>query len=470
MDRSQVARRVAPVAVFAAVLGGIVLVDRGGSGGGGTPRPLPIGLASGRGAGGGAEDAAYGTSRPASAPYHWTETRIPDGLLAGLPSEGPAYALKGDASRIEALARALGLSGEVRRVERGWTVGTGEKVLSVMEYAGRPWYLGAEKPETRSGGGSVGGSVGVATAEPAKPSGGPAEVPPAEPSPAPSGGDTPVAEPTRPATEPTTEPGSEPKTDPCPPPPPGAEPYCAVPVPMPQPTMPPQPSDAEARAVMDRILAALGRTGSQVTMTPGYAGKEVTAAPVVDGLPTVGWETRATVEAGGTIAYASGFLSDATREATYPLLDPRAALTRGGIGYARDMPAIATAQPAVGAPAPTTSPGDTPAPEPTPTPVVREAKAVRLGLLFVPSFDGGEAAFLVPAWLLSFEGSSWEEPYVALPDEYLQEPPAPSNPDEPVCDPSPCPTRDVPPDSGTGGSGGGSDGSTGSVPGSTGAP
>ena len=480
MERTTLARRVAPVAVFAAVLGGIVLVDRGGSGG--KPRPLPIGAASARNGGRGAEDAALGTSRPASAPYYWTETRIPDALLQGLPDEGPAYTLKGGSSRIEALAKALGLSGEVRRVEGGWTVGSGEKVLSVMEYAGLPWYLGAEKPEVREGGGSSGsgGSVVVATAEPPKPADAPAETPVPQATsattactePNPDGGFT--------ACE---EPAGEPKPDPCPPPPPGAEPYCAVaPSPVPAPTMPPQPTDAQARAVIDRIVAALGLDDVTVTMTPGYMGKEATAAPVVGGLPTVGWEARATVAADGGVVYASGFLSDATRTATYPLLDPREAVKRGGVGYARDLPAIATAGPeavppaepatdsplvATGAPGVAPSPGSTtpaePSPAPEPSPVVREARSVRLGLMFVPSFENDGEAFLVPAWLLTFEGSDYEEPYVALPDEYLQKPPAPSgDPDQPVCDPSPCPTKEVPPDAGT--SGGSTDGSTGAPP------
>ena len=425
MDRTLAARRVAPVAVFAAVLGGIVLV----AGRDTTrdtarvrePRALPIGPASGRNA----EDRAAGTSAPMSAPGYWTETRIPDRLLAGLPTEGPAYELtRADESRVETLARALGISGEPREVDGTWVVGSGERTLSVMPYAGTPWYLGAEKTAVREGSGSSG--VDVATPATAKPS----------------------------------------VVSPCPSAPPGAEIACvpvAVPAPMPAPTMPPQPSDAEARAVMDRVLAALGRADAAVTLAPGYLGKEVTAAPLVDGLPTVGYETRVTVAADGAIGYASGFLGDAALDARYPLLDPKAALTRGGIGYARDLPAIATAQPALGHPdIATPYPA---APLSTPSPSVREPKAIRLGLTFVPSFEDGGQAFLVPAWLLSFEGSSWEEPYVALPDRFLRTPPAPGgDPDQPVCDPSPCPDAPPPPDATDGG------GSSGSVSGSTGKP
>ncbi|HEV2889315.1 MAG TPA: hypothetical protein VGX28_02985 [Frankiaceae bacterium] len=431
MDRSSLARRVAPFAVFAAVLGGVVAVGRGTDGARREPHPLRLGAASGRSA----EDA--GTTAPGAPAYYGGARHVPDRLLEGLPAEGPAYAVRDGNARLDALARALGVGGEARRVERGWVVGTGDRVLQVMEQPGRPWYLGARQ-------GEGGAAVGVGVAVPGSAPGAPGSAP-AKPSAPP---DAPTGAPAGPSSGSTDTPPAPPpaKPQPCPVPTDGRDVACAAPVPLLPPTLPPQPTDAEARAVADRILAALGRGASEVVMTPGYLGKDVSAAPVLDGLPTFGWETRVTVDARGGIVNASGHLGDATLDARYPLLDPRRALER--TGQARDLPA--GAEPAPGAP--------------VASPPVREATRVRLGLMLVPSWE--EGAYLVPAWLVTFSG--FEEPYLALPDRYVATPPPPTgdpgDPDEPVCDPAPCPDAPdapPPPDAGT---------SAGGAPGSTGAP
>jgi hypothetical protein len=51
---------------------------------------------------------------------------------------------------------------------------------------------------------------------------------------------------------------------------------------------------------------------------------------------------------------------------------------------------------------------------------------VRLGLTFAPSFEKDGQGFLVPTWLLSFADTTFETPFLALPDEYVATPPAPS--------------------------------------------
>jgi hypothetical protein len=421
MERSVLARRTAPFAVFAAVLGGVVALSLRGPGADRRLDPVPLSV----GAGARAEGA---TAPRDAAMYYGGEIVIPDRLLAGLPTEGPVSTVtRGDVStaRIAALARALGVDGEVRTVAGGWSVGAGDRVLQVMSQPGTPWYLGPDKGVIAedSGGGSTGsggssGSVGtgIATAQPAD----------AEPEPKPTatGDDTPVSsDPGEPDCKPTPD-GSEVCAPATPVPclaPDGAEPTCG---PVEEPTHPPQPSDADARAVAEKVFDAAGVTGP-TTVNDAWGAKEVVAAPVVGGLPTVGFETRVAVLLGGTVQYASGFLGGTEHDGDYPLLAPRDAVARGG---AYGDPRILSAQ--VGAPC---------APDaPCPTPAPREATGVRLGLLFMGSYDTEQGAFLAPAWLLTFDGSTWPEPVLALPDRYIATPPPatgePPKPDDPPVD------------------------------------
>jgi hypothetical protein len=416
MERSVLVRRTAPVAVFVAVLGGLIALNARGGSGTRTPKHLtPIPVAAGgraEAAGGAPRDAAS----TATAPYYGTgETVIPDALLAGLPTEVPVVeVMAGDTTtaRIAALAKALGVSGEVRRDDEGWVVGTAERALRVVDGPGTPWYLGPDKVAVSRGG------VGIATAEPNV----------AAEEPKPTGGDTPVTNEPAPSCGPDTA-CSDPQPADCPPPPDGAEPACVPPTPLPEPSKPPQPSDAEARAAAQPVFVAVGLTGATITLNDGWDGKEVVAAPVVAGLPTVGLETRVTVKDGGDVLYANGMLAATKTKDLYPLLAPRAALDRGGAwGGTRMLGGIAADLPLV-----------CPTGEPCPTPVPRTVTKLRLGLMFLASYDTNQNAFLAPAWLLTFEGP-WEEPVLALPDAYLATPPPttdqPGKPGvEPTADP-----------------------------------
>jgi hypothetical protein len=438
MDRARIARVAAPVAVFGLVLGTVVLVTRGGSGGTHRPRPIPV-AARGFRAG---EQATAGAPRDAVAGWApYGTTTIPDSLLAGLPTTGPVYRTgRADSAGVGALAKAFGVTGEVRTEPGGWTVGTGDRALHASDSPGLPWWLGESKVYAVD----AVATANAATSVTAPGSAAPASAPPPKP------GATP-------------QPGTVDPAPPCVSPPPNTKADCGpepgpIPVPLPPPSQPPQPTDAAARAGAAPLLDALGLSGATVSVQPGWAGKDVVASPVLGGLPTVGYDTRLTVDVQLAVISGNGFLGAATLDDTYPLLDPKAALARGAQGgiYADGRE-------------PMPLPPVTSLASPAPAPPERVATGVRLGLVQVPSYDN-TAGYLVPAWLLTFAESDYPEPVVALPDEYLATPPPvtgepgkpgdpTAKPDEPVCDPAPCPV-DVPPDAG--GSGSGSTGSGGS--------
>ncbi|HVF03560.1 MAG TPA: hypothetical protein VNA20_01850 [Frankiaceae bacterium] len=433
MDRSALVRRGAPIAVFAGVLAGLtaLAVRPGGDPAPKPLEPLPIAL----GARSGGEGRGAPAASTADMMYVAGRIVIPDRLLQGVPTEGPVHDVtRGDVSdeRLLRLARALGVVGVVRPDDEGWVVGTGDRVLRVYKQPGTPWYLGPDK----------GVAVARPIAEPVTPKPAPDE-PADQPADQPASdqpADTPVqSDPMPPATASDSPCEKDCTTPGCPPPAPGTEPACE---PVPEPTKPPQPSDEEARAAAQRVFDAAGLTDPATTINDAWSGKEVVGAPLVGGLPTSGFETRVTVELGGRIQYANGHLGGTELKGDYPLLAPRDAADRSGpYGQPRAMHDMAC---------PETDGGS---PQPCPTPAPREAQKLRLGLVLFHSYDQAQGAFLAPAWFLTFEGSAWEEPVLALPDRYLATPPPPSDgavpPDEPVSD------------DGGSSSGGGSAGSTG---------
>jgi hypothetical protein len=424
MNRSSLARTAAPVAVFAAVLAVLVAIQAGGNDA--ALRPLPI--AAG---GGAARDEATTGVAPGRAAMAYGGALVFSGdVTAGLPTEGPVYDLGNDAStaRIAALARALGIDGDVRTEEPGWVAGTGDRVLRVARFAGLPWHVDAYGTK---GSGSSGSGVAVAAPPP--------DAPDAPVTNAPDGPDTPVRASTPfPADAPVPV---APKPAPCPTPS-GTDKPCEIrpeppcvspkeeaadacggyvvgdPIPPEPPPHPAQPTDAAARAAAQPVLDAAGVTGA-TTFADGWDAKDVVVTPSVDGLPTVGYETRVSVDVAGTVVRASGMLARPGAATTYPLLDPEAAATRGGAyggGIYADgrEPAPAVDLPC---PAPCTAPPVAATPEP------RMVSKVRLGLVMAPAFDASAKGFLAPAWLVTVDGA--EIPLLALPDRYLATPPPP---------------------------------------------
>lgn len=405
MDRTKLARSAPPVAAFVtaitAVIAGAVVAGPHATPPSQRPRPLPL-----------AASGPAGTTKDAAAPM--TTTRaflgkivVPDSLLADQPTEGKAYTIdpRVETSVIATLASALGITGDVKTTAEGWTVGTGDRVLNVTNTGGLPWYTG---PGDK---GVVGIAVDVATAAPAT----------IAPCPTPTAPNEVVhCDPPPPDATPEDQPGATP-----------------VPVPLPEPVAPspaPQPSDDVARAVATKVLAAAGVTEPDLTLQPGFAGKDVVARPVVGGLPTSGYETSLTVDVHGDVVYGNGYLGRATYNATYPLLDPQAAADRTATKY-------------LGGPVPLPAVETTPVPAPD-----RVATKVRLGLQFQPSWQPDGTAYLVPAWLLTFAESTWEEPVLALPDEYLATPPPPAY--DPAGKPEPVPPGTPASADGSSGSGG----------------
>jgi hypothetical protein len=425
MDRSLLVRRTAPVAVFAAVLGGVLALNLRGHAKP-TLKALPLAAA-----GAGRDSAAAAAPMSATAKLRYGgRVEIPDRLLAGLPTSGPVHDL-GEATDADvlALAKALGIDGGIRTDAEGRHVGAGDRVLTVAANGGHPWYLG--------GGRDVAVSSGVATQ-----AGPPATAGPGAGSSGSSGSAGAATEPCASPAPGAKDPCGKPDVI-CADPAPGATPSCE-PHPYTPPKPPPMPSEADARAAAAPVLAALGLGSAPVTTQDGWGARTVVATPVVDGLPTSGYETRLDVDVHGDVTSGNGYLGAAGAAAAYPLLDPRASVDRGGAyGGAYDTPMLTVCEPA--------ATGGCPTPEPAPP---REASDVRLGLLLLGSYDGTKA-FLAPAWLLSFaDDGGWAEPVLALPDRYLEPPPT-AKPDQPSAganEPGTTepggPAVEVPPDSG----------------------
>lgn len=415
MDRSTLVRAGAPVAVFGAVLGAVLVLGRGGQS---FPRPLPLAAA---GTAGKTEDAA------AAPAMYGGEIHIADGLLDGLPERGPAYDLDGvTRERVAALAKALGVEGSVQEKDGAYYVEENVEVLLwVDRHTGR-WVLGPDKGitagvnEPKPWTGEV-DEVATATAGPirypvATASDVPEEKPAAEPTPVCLAPDRcgPTAPPPPDSGFGSSSSGSSGSgTIACQP----ATPQpCAVATLAP----PAHPTDDAVRDALAKVMAVTGQEDANVTIEAGYLGTDGFADPVVDGLPTFGYRTVVTLETPATVVRGSGFLVTPERVASYPLLSPREAVERVGGG------AIGIMEPY-------------PAPSAVATPAPREATTVRLGLMYMPSFEPDAAGYLAPAWLLSFEGVSFEEPFLALPDRYVATPPPPTGkPDDPVCSPEPC--------------------------------
>lgn len=377
---------------------------------------LPVSLSSGggeRAASAMAEDDAGGSDAIGIPAYMDYELAAD---TSGLPDEGPAYEVKSDASEsdVRDLAEALGLKNDPKKGERGEWYVAGEKgaVLIVEPMSGSPWYFVSEggcapdAPVSSDGeGAACGGTVssgGVVVAEPA-PSKEPAEgeVAP-EDTPEGVGRDEPACK--------TQPDGSE---------------ICEAPAPV-EPVRPENmPTKAEAEATARGLLEKLGVDLEEATVRvdDGFSAWYVLVEPMIDGLPVFGFGWSVTVGPENKIQSAGGHLGDPAKVADYPLMDVEKALEqlRGGVRAMTDLAVDC---------------GEVPEGEGAGTqalcaemePQVQRITAVRLGLVFSPSYTEDGPGYLTPAWILTIEGGG-EMPVNALPDEFVQQPEAEDRPE-----------------------------------------
>lgn len=339
LARRFLAPALAVVAVAAIAAGAILLSRHSGT----TTEPPPLHLLD---LGTAPSSAADSSNGPAAGPPTLTAPLPPNPArlpVRTLPA-GPA-----PQATVVALARALGLSSDPLRTNNGWQLVSGERRLTVTDTAGWPWTLG---PSLNPGGPIrchvIDRQLGRLCPGP----GGPRiTIPPPNP--------------ILPASPPVT----------------------ASPVPMPITPLPApnRPTDAEALAAARPVLSALGlgTAPTQVQRMPGQV--QVIADPVLDGLPTTGFETRLMVDAHRQLTGGTGWLGTPTAGQEYPLISAAAALA--GLPW-----------PATGVHC-----GGTTCPRP-------EVVDARLGLAL--RWDTSGRPVLVPAWIYQMHGQS--APLVAI--------------------------------------------------------
>jgi hypothetical protein len=201
------------------------------------------------------------------------------------------------------------------------------------------------------------------------------------------------------------------------------------------------PPDQAKRAAAP-VLAALGLGGAAVDASRAVGGvRTVAVDPVVDGLPTHGWQTTLQVGPDGRLLSGSGRLATLARGATYPVVSARRALDElNGTGAAQGTGPAPSTGPcrmmhpgaAPGGPA---DPGDLPVRPPTGcatgAPLTLQVKAARFGLS--AQFVAGRSE-LVPSWLFEVAppgaGQPVEIAQPAVDPKYVTPPPsaAPSPP------------------------------------------
>lgn len=422
-------RRVLWVVLAAFVVGmvavaGLAAVGDGSSGSG--PPRLPQ-LAFGASAGAGRATAPAGSdSMPATGPV---EYRVAPGVLgAPLPDDAPAWTVddRAGVDGVRRLAVVLGIEAAPVADDAGWTVSDADRQLRVERSAGAPWSYGPVAPgcgpdttvssdgvtSTRSCAFSGSGTAfsGSATA-------------------------TVVAPPVT-----TVEPCPVPE---CPPGTACAQ-VCPAPEPEPVPAPPPEPqrpADLPSRADAERIgrafleKAGADLAGADVRVDDGFSQWLVSADPRAGGMPTQGMTATVAVGPKGEVQFASGWLADPKEGDDYPLAGVDAGIERlksgypggGWSPYPGAERAIAPDGPACAGCALQ----------------VRTITGVRLGLLFSPVFTGDgqlSEGLLVPSYLFRFDDTDYEQPVIAVADEFLPKPPEV----KPVPEPAPMPVEPGP--------------------------
>ncbi|MGB8651666.1 MAG: hypothetical protein WCD35_13515 [Mycobacteriales bacterium] len=255
-------------------------------------------------------------------------------LPAGRPADAAVWELArgpADSALVTRLASALHAGAPVRS-GTGWRAGS----LVVSGEAGQSWWYSACGPDTTvSSGDAVGGCAVPGTGAAGSGSAGTAAPVPAEPSPVPA---------------------------------------------------------ASVREHVAPVLTALGLAVGDATVSSGPWGGAAALDRTIGGLDTVGLTTHVDVDRQGLVTFASGWLGEATKGDSYPLVSAQQAFEA--------LPALPRA---LLCPIGPDGKGCG-----APTPI--EVTGAHLGLSLQPLADGGQV--LVPSWLFDVKGGS--EPVVGV--------------------------------------------------------
>ncbi|WP_412078217.1 hypothetical protein ACLF6K_30240 [Streptomyces xanthophaeus] len=195
-------------------------------------------------------------------------------------------------------------------------------------------------------------------------------------------------------------------------------------------------SEEAAKAAAAPVLAAAGLEGPRLDarLTQG-AVRVVSADPVVGGLPTQGWSTKVSVDAGAQVVAGSGELKAPERSGEQRVVGAVEALARlnsasgGSDGTGPGPSGCATSVPLD----PQTPPGATdtlpcnPEPRPMKPPRTETVRGAVLGL--VPGTVSG-ARGLVPAWLFEVAGKDGGPGRTVAQPAAAEESPAPVPPQD----------------------------------------
>jgi hypothetical protein len=424
----------APVAlamVVAAVVGGAVWLS-GGDGKGSSATPPLLRLSAASGGRDAAMSAADSTAPETSGAAYKLVGTLPDGT----PADQPIYKLAdATADDVTTVARALGMSGDAKRIDGGWTVRDNDNRLWVRDDGS--WSYG---PDCYPDGpvSDKGMEVGCAYAV----SGGTAvavEPPDASVSSDGSTGDGGGSDPNT---------GSGTGTEPAPDCPPDTKDCTVVdpaPEPLPAPEVSPGPSEAEARAAADKVFAALGLSDARVTVWPGDPTASVQASPRVHGLDTVGLGTYLQVDGDGAITWADGHLPGVVTGPAYPVISAQAAFDKL-LDAPRPAMDICMVR----------KDGEPGCAEIPPA----EVTGAALGLLL--DYDA-DRPVLVPAWLFDVKDQPDPVAQIAIDPAFLAPPASDDGDPKPLPPGEPVPVEPMPADSAASSGGGSSSGDTGTV-------
>jgi hypothetical protein len=390
MGRRVGAWLVAAAVTAALVVGGVAVAGRGRAPAVLPPLEVDGAQASAAATPAATEPAPAGPATPArpsllpDAPQPWPRVTYQlRGSLPDLPDRARAWKLGTDldGGRLAALTAALGLRGQPKHDQAGWTVGDRGGTLRVNRLPGLPFSFGSVVTGTCAGGlgpATPAGRRGIQCADAV----GPGSARPVLP-----------GRPIRPLPRPADLPGRD---------------------------------QAERIARELAAKAGLALDGATVKVLDGYAARVVTIAPAVGGVPTSGFSWTVGVGPRGRIQYAGGWLATPQPADTYPLMNEAEALKR-----LRERPAFwpPILRPNV---VDRADPKAAPCPPATRLPCTPRLlqkqtvtiTGVRLGLQLAPGVARdsrpAEVAYLLPAYLFDLQGGFTDvRSVVAVQDRYL---------------------------------------------------